>query len=218
MAGRQQQPTLTRAHFGQTWYLASSRLPAKPWPSVSTWEAGEADPSQPLVLALLASRQPDWVPAPEELGLTLRFSSAVTQVPREGLSCTWAPLALEPAALGTEGAAGTVSPTPVRTRTPCQVEGEGRAGRTLACKPAPSTQALCTDGGGCFPGPPSSGCGSEASLAGPLTHLLLGSDPVAQLLRAIVSTTCSSLLRSRCRRACSSFSRAVRISSLYLVM
>lgn len=33
----------------------------------------------------------------------------------------------------------------------------------------------------------------------------------AQLLRAIVSTTCSSLLRSRCRRACSSFSRAARI-------
>lgn len=35
--------------------------------------------------------------------------------------------------------------------------------------------------------------------------------PGAQLLRAIVSTTCSSLLRSRCRRACSSFSRAIRI-------
>lgn len=33
----------------------------------------------------------------------------------------------------------------------------------------------------------------------------------AQLLRAIVSTTCSSLLRSRCLRACSSFSRATRI-------
>lgn len=40
----------------------------------------------------------------------------------------------------------------------------------------------------------------------------------AQLLKAIVSTTCSSLLRSRCRRACSSFSKAARISSLYLVM
>lgn len=127
VAGRQQQPTLTRAQFGRTWYSASSRLPAKPWPSVSTWEAGEADPSQPLVLALLASRQPDRVPAPGELGLTLRFSSAVTQVPRKGLSCTWAPLALEPAALGAEGAAGTVSPTPVRTRTPCQVEGGGES-------------------------------------------------------------------------------------------
>lgn len=40
----------------------------------------------------------------------------------------------------------------------------------------------------------------------------------AQLLRAIVSTTCSSLLRSRCLRACSSFSSATRISSLYLAM
>lgn len=49
---------------------------------------------------------------------------------------------------------------------------------------------------------------------------LLGSHRLSptQLLRAMVSTTCSSLLRSRCRRACSSFSRAVKISSLYLVM
>lgn len=47
---------------------------------------------------------------------------------------------------------------------------------------------------------------------GPLTQLPLGGDGRgSQLLRAIVSTTCSSLLRSRCRRACSSFSRAVRI-------
>lgn len=40
----------------------------------------------------------------------------------------------------------------------------------------------------------------------------------SQLLRAIVSITCSSLLLSRCFRVCSSFSKAAKISSLYLVM
>lgn len=39
-----------------------------------------------------------------------------------------------------------------------------------------------------------------------------------QLLCDIVSITCSNLLRSRCLLACSSFSSAVNISSLYLVM
>lgn len=42
--------------------------------------------------------------------------------------------------------------------------------------------------------------------------------PPLQLLKAIVSIACSSLLLSRCLLACSSFSNAAKISSLYLVM
>lgn len=95
----------------------------------------------------------------------------------------------------------------------------GRAGRALDRTPGPERPGIGTVGPRLPPGPPSSGCRTEAAPAGPLAQLPLGGDGQgSQLLRAIVSTTCSSLLRSRCRRACSSFSRAVRISSLYLVM
>lgn len=127
MAGRQ---ATAHTDLGSTWPDLAFSLP---------WAASQA----PALGLCLGSREgsplPDPCPGPFGLEETtrlappswrawpyhLRFSLAVTQVPREGLSCTWAPLALEPAALGTEGAAGTVSSTPVRTRTPCQAEGGG---------------------------------------------------------------------------------------------
>ena len=65
---------------------------------------------------------------------------------------------------------------------------------------------------GCLRGPPSFGRRAEAAARVlSLTAAGRAAGPGAQLLRAMVSTTCSSLPRSRCRRACSSFSRAVRI-------
>lgn len=147
MAGRQ---ATAHTDLGSTWTDLAFSLP-------------RAASQAPALGLCLGSREgsplPDPCPGPFGLEETtrlappswrawpyhLRFSLAVTQVPREGLSCTWAPLALEPAALGTEGAAGTVSSTPVRTRTPCQAEGggEGWEDAGLHC---PSTQAVCTDG------------------------------------------------------------------------
>lgn len=99
-------------------------------------------------------------------------------------------------------------------------KGSGKARGIRTAHLVPRAQHLPQLGQGCLRVPPSSGRQTEATPEGPLTQLPLAGQswPVAQLLKAMVSTTCSNLLRSRCRRACSSFSRAVRISSLYLLM
>lgn len=100
----------------------------------------------------------------------LSRSSTVTSVSKVS-SCNRNPPALWPAALGTEGAAGTVSPTPVRTRTPSQ-GGERRGGRRPARLPRAHRHSAHV-GEGCLQGPPSFGCRWRPP-CGPLTNLPLG--------------------------------------------
>lgn len=130
--------------------MLPARPRPRPRPSVSAWELERLTTPSPLSWLFW----PFWPRGDNQTGSSLLenlalppqvFFLAVTQVPREGLSCTWAPLALEPASLGAEGAAGTVSPIPIRTRTPCQVEGGGEGRRTLAALPE-HTGSLQTGG------------------------------------------------------------------------
>lgn len=95
------------------------------------------------------------------------------------------------------GLAGTLTSTAIKIGPAWQ--GEEGEGQVPTAALTPGTQYRWAKG--CLLGPLMPSCSASRWVG----------TSRAQLLRAIVSTTCSSLLRSRCLRACSSFSRATRI-------
>lgn len=193
---------------------ASPRAAVRPWASHSPREPGTAGAlraPRPGPLTLAAQPQgdrPGWLPLPGGLRPYPQVLGGYPTLPK-ARGHARAPPALWRAARGTGGAPATVTHTK-KNWDPRQAGGGGGGRRGRWTTRRPRAHRTWHSGGE---------AASGAAPTGPLAQLPLGGDGVgSQLLRAIVSTTCSSLLRSRCRRACSSFSRAVRISSLYLVM
>lgn len=98
---------------------------------------------------------------------------------------------------------------PLKREVSLFIRGKGaEAWRLPGVRPAPAPKSSSAHGCRWPALPPAASAARDAGTA----------PPPPQLLKAIVSIACSSLLRSRCRRACSSFSNAAKISSLYLVM
>lgn len=188
------------------------QLPAAgPWacrlPSQAASQAQPSDSAQEAgTLARLAPGLARWPPQPR---LSFLEGSGSPPAVLRGPGHTWAPQPLANSSGCGEGCSHRLTHTKEELG-PHRQEGDAGAG-VQGRTPGPSTRPWHC-GRGCFRGPPSSGRQAEAATrALSLTAAGRTVGPVAQLLRAMVSTTCSSLPRSRCRRACSSFSRAVRI-------